>query len=100
MFHFLRFFLDIIALLVVGVVMLLAFFAWQRYLELGAETGRRPPLVKLSMFTRANGKFAVTQCIAFLEWSAFLSWTFWAQVRQIILFASNTFYFLAFQVFF
>jgi len=36
--------------------------------------------MKLTLWTRAKGRFAVIQVIAFLEWSAFLSWFFWAQV--------------------
>lgn len=39
-----------------------------------------PPLMKLSLWSRAHGKFAVMQLIAFLEWSAFQSWYFWAQL--------------------
>ncbi|KAJ7776161.1 MFS general substrate transporter [Mycena metata] len=39
-----------------------------------------PPLMKLSLWTRANGRFAVIQAIAFLEWSAFLSWYLWSQL--------------------
>lgn len=39
--------------------------------------------MKLSLWTRAKGKFAVMQMIAFFEWSAFLSWFFWAQVLSI-----------------
>lgn len=39
-----------------------------------------PPLMKLGLWGRANGKFAVMQCIAFLEWSSFISFTFWALV--------------------
>lgn len=72
---------DIIALLVVGVILLLVFLGWQYYLEHEPSGKSRPPLMKLSLWTRAEGKFAVMQSIAFLEWSAFMSWTFWAQVR-------------------
>lgn len=39
--------------------------------------------MKLSLWTRAKGKFAVMQMIAFFELSAFLSWFFWAQVLSI-----------------
>ncbi|KAF7327956.1 Glycoside hydrolase family 38 protein [Mycena kentingensis (nom. inval.)] len=69
----------IIALLILGVLLLAAFLFWQRYLEKNRET-QRPPLMKLSMWSRAKGKFAVMQSIAFFQWAAFLSWYFWAQV--------------------
>ena len=75
---------DIIALLIVGVLLLAMFIYWQHYLEKNYKpdgTGATPPLLKLSMWSRANGKFAVMQSIAFLEWAAFISWSFWAQVR-------------------
>jgi hypothetical protein len=39
--------------------------------------------MKLSLWTRAKGKFAAMQAIAFLQWAAFLSWYFWAQVRLV-----------------
>ncbi|KAJ6544599.1 MFS general substrate transporter [Mycena vulgaris] len=69
----------IIALLIVSVVFLVLFLLWQHYLEKNNGT-RRPPLMKLTLWSRAEGKFAVMQVIAFLEWAAFLSWYFWAQV--------------------
>ncbi|KAJ7490688.1 MFS general substrate transporter [Mycena latifolia] len=69
----------IIALLIVSIVFLVMFLLWQHYLEKKEGTGR-PPLMKLSMWSRAKGKFAVMQAIAFFEWAAFLSWYFWAQV--------------------
>ncbi|KAH8109878.1 MFS general substrate transporter [Phellopilus nigrolimitatus] len=70
----------IIALLIIGVFMLVAFIVWQWYLESDMSGARRPPLMKLSMWSRAHGKFAAVQCIAFLEWASFLSWSFWAQL--------------------
>ncbi|KAF7312532.1 MFS general substrate transporter [Mycena indigotica] len=69
----------IVALLILGVLLLAAFIFWQYYLEKNSET-QRPPLMKLSMWTRAKGKFAVMQAIAFFQWASFLSWYFWAQV--------------------
>ncbi|KAG5645961.1 hypothetical protein DXG03_004753 [Asterophora parasitica] len=39
-----------------------------------------PPLMKVSLWRRANGRFAVMMCIAFLTWCSFLSWVFWAQL--------------------
>ncbi|KAI5117894.1 hypothetical protein M0805_001551 [Coniferiporia weirii] len=70
----------IIALIVIGVMLLVAFLMWQWYLERDTSGARCPPLMKLSMWKRAHGKFAAMQCIAFLEWASFQSWTFWAQL--------------------
>jgi hypothetical protein len=67
-------------LLIIGVVLIAAFILWEHRLEKN-EGKMRPPLMKLSLWGRAKGRFAVIQIIAFLEWSAFLSWYFWAQVR-------------------
>ncbi|GLB41107.1 putative transporter [Lyophyllum shimeji] len=39
-----------------------------------------PPLMKVSLWRRAKGRFAVMMCIAFLTWCSFLSWCFWAQL--------------------
>ena len=36
--------------------------------------------MRLSIWSRAEGRFAVMMAIAFLCWSAFLSWAFWAQL--------------------
>ncbi|KAJ7878874.1 efflux transporter [Mycena olivaceomarginata] len=69
----------IIALLIVSVLFLVMFILWQHYLEKN-EGKHRPPLMKLSLWSRAKGKFAVMQAIAFFQWAAFLSWYFWAQV--------------------
>jgi predicted MFS family arabinose efflux permease len=74
--------LDIIALLIVSVLFLVMFILWQHYLEKN-EGKHRPPLMKLSLWSRAKGKFAVMQAIAFFQWAAFLSWYFWAQVNFV-----------------
>ncbi|KAL5485602.1 hypothetical protein ACEPAI_6643 [Sanghuangporus weigelae] len=70
----------IIALLVIGIVLLGLFIVWQWFLEHDQSGKWCPPLMKLSLWTRARGKFAATQSIAFFEWAAFLSWQFWAQL--------------------
>lgn len=72
----------IIALLIVGVLLVAAFLAWQWYLEkkIGEDTRFPPPIMKLSMWTRSNGRFAVMQFIAFLSWCSFLSYNFWVQL--------------------
>ncbi|KAJ6614831.1 MFS general substrate transporter [Mycena sp. CBHHK59/15] len=69
----------IIALLIISVVLLVMFLLWQHYLE-KHEGNLPPPLMKLSLWSRAEGKFAVMQAIAFMQWAAFLSWYFWAQL--------------------
>ena len=40
-----------------------------------------PPLMPVSIWTRANGKLAALFAIAFLEWCSFNVWSFWVQVR-------------------
>ncbi|KAG6837022.1 hypothetical protein H0H93_016229 [Arthromyces matolae] len=93
----------IIALLVVGVLLVAAFIYWQAHLEKLQEqrneqlrnnlghvdvaqlAGSRswlspPPLMKVSLWKRAKGRFAAMMCIAFLEWCSFLAWGFWAQL--------------------
>jgi hypothetical protein len=39
--------------------------------------------MKLSLWTRAEGKFTAIQAITFLQWAAFLSWYFWVQVHLV-----------------
>lgn len=41
-----------------------------------------PPLMSVTIWTRAQGKLAVVLMIAFLEWCSFNSFTFWIQVRR------------------
>jgi hypothetical protein len=75
-----RFFIpDIIALTVTGVSFLIIFILWEYYLEQVQENPNAvysmwtpPPLMKPSIWSRANGRFAVMMAIAFLNWSAFL----------------------------
>ncbi|KAG8923575.1 hypothetical protein FRC00_006067 [Tulasnella sp. 408] len=64
----------IVALLVVSIVGLSGFIAWEHYLE--AKT-TFPPLMKLSLWKRARGKFAAMQAIGFFQWMAFMSWGYW-----------------------
>ncbi|KAG8949635.1 hypothetical protein FRC04_008381 [Tulasnella sp. 424] len=65
----------IIALLIVSILGIAAFIAWEHYLETKTTF---PPLMRLTLWTRANGKFAAMQVIAFLEWVAFVAWGYWA----------------------
>lgn len=39
-----------------------------------------PPLMKLSMWKRANGRFAAMQFIACLNWCSFVCWSYWVQL--------------------
>ncbi|RPD69738.1 efflux transporter [Lentinus tigrinus ALCF2SS1-7] len=79
----------IIALLIVGVILLVLFVFWEHYLEkvhastddaLRSRWWTPPPLMPVSIWTRANGKLAVMLMIAFLEWCSFNSFTYWVQL--------------------
>lgn len=78
----------IIVLLIIGVIMIGLFLVWESRLEriIDEDPSRAvsmwtpPPLMKLSLWTRAKGRMAVVLAIAFLNWSAFISWTFWVQL--------------------
>lgn len=81
--------IDIIALLIVGVALLALFILWQWYLERVQLNPNAPysaltppPLMKLSLWTRGNGKFAAMMVIVLFTWCSFLAWNFWAQVRR------------------
>ncbi|KAI9433575.1 efflux transporter [Lactarius indigo] len=78
---------HIIALFVIGVLLVLLFVAWQYYLERRLENPdlprtrwTAPPLMKPSMWTRANGRFAVMQTIACVNWAAFTIWIVWVEL--------------------
>lgn len=103
--------LDIIATLIIGVFLIGVFVYWQWFLEKAqnerlkllqqektttTDTGGSspttpplkkwstklpPPVMKLSLWKRANGRFAVMMVIAFLTWCSFFGWMFWVQVR-------------------
>ncbi|EGN99471.1 hypothetical protein SERLA73DRAFT_182421 [Serpula lacrymans var. lacrymans S7.3] len=77
----------IIALLIIGVIFIGVFLAWEHHLENVMNDPNRvksiwspPPLMKLSIWGRANGRMAVILVIAFLNWSGFMSWSFWVQL--------------------
>ena len=61
---------------------------WEHYLEQlhERENASReqwwtpPPLMSVTVWTRAQGKLAVRLIIAFLEWCSFMSFMFWMQV--------------------
>lgn len=82
---------DIIAFIILGVILIGVFIYWQDYLEkVQADPGAPyskltpPPLMKLSLWRRADGKFAAMMAVTFTTWCSFMSWTFWVQVRRCL----------------
>ncbi|KAJ3747276.1 putative efflux transporter [Lentinula detonsa] len=90
----------IIALLIVGVVFVLLFIVWQYHLERIQDAASKPyptsgsrfaplsllalhclptapPIMKVSLWTRARGRVAVVFCIACLNWCCFQGWNYW-----------------------
>ncbi|KAL0065019.1 hypothetical protein AAF712_008012 [Marasmius tenuissimus] len=77
----------IIALLVVGVVLIVVFVFWQWFLEQIQDARRSlprsawiptpPPLMRVSLWSRAKGKVAVAMAIQFLLSCGFLGWQYW-----------------------
>jgi hypothetical protein len=70
---------DIICLLVIGISCIVLFVFWEYHLEQVQRDPTAiysiwtpPPLMKPSIWTRANGRFAVMMAIIFLNWCAFL----------------------------
>ena len=83
---------DIIGLLVVGVVLLVMFVVWQGVLEgmEGEVEGRGegwapPPIMKVSLWGREQGRYAAMMGIAFVSWCAFASFLYWMQVGDLFL---------------
>ncbi|KZO95200.1 efflux transporter [Calocera viscosa TUFC12733] len=64
----------IIALLIIGLLMIGGFIGWEYYVEFHTAL---PPLMRLSLWARAGGRFAAVQVIGFLAWSAFSTFSFW-----------------------
>ena len=65
----------IIALLIVSVLLLVAFFLWERYITTHST---RPPLMRLQLWTRANGRLAAVYMIGFVSWMGFVTLSFHA----------------------
>ncbi|CAK9787423.1 uncharacterized protein COLE_04489 [Cutaneotrichosporon oleaginosum] len=63
----------IIALLVLSVLMIAAFFVWEHYVETRTT---RPPLMRLGLWTRARGKLAATYLVGGICWMGFTSMFF------------------------
>lgn len=79
-------FADIIALLIIGVLFLILYVLWERYLETAPQRGDKtwwtpPPLMKVSLWARAHGMLAVIFVVAFLEYGSFIIFNFWITVR-------------------
>ncbi|PPR06397.1 hypothetical protein CVT26_004843 [Gymnopilus dilepis] len=77
----------IIVLLILGVCLVGVFLYWQHILERAQDDPSRhhakfypPPLMKLTIWTRANWRFAAMMALAFMDWCSFLSWTYWVQL--------------------
>ncbi|KZV97648.1 MFS general substrate transporter, partial [Exidia glandulosa HHB12029] len=64
----------IIALLVISPFFIAAFMGWEWYYE---HRMNRSPLLRIGLWTRGHGTFAVVQAIAFFEMSCFFAWIFW-----------------------
>lgn len=43
-----------------------------------------PPIMKMSLWTRAHGRVAVVFCVAFLNWCCFQGWIYWVVVSRSI----------------
>ena len=81
---------DIIALLIVGIIFVGLFLCWQYYLEKRFDDHNSsysvftpPPLMRITLWTRAHGRLGVVMLVAFTTWSCFSSWLYWIQVRSI-----------------
>jgi hypothetical protein len=84
---------DIIALLVVGLIFMSLFIYWQYYLEKRFDNNNSvysvfmpPPLMRISLWTRANGRLAAIMIIGFTTWSGFASWVYWIQVWVVYIY--------------
>lgn len=59
---------DIIALIIVSVLLIAAFFAWEHHVETRTT---RPPLMSLGLWTRSKGKLAAMYLIGGISWMGF-----------------------------
>ncbi|KAI0035354.1 efflux transporter [Vararia minispora EC-137] len=77
----------IIGIFVAGWILLILFACWEYFLERRLDDPTKPrtlwtapPLMRLTMWTRARGRFALMQIIACVNWSAFTCWLVWVQL--------------------
>ncbi|KAF8722458.1 hypothetical protein AX14_009812 [Amanita brunnescens Koide BX004] len=75
----------IIACLILGCACIGLFLLWQRYLERIQDSPNAryskwtpPPLMKLSLFARGEGRLSVIMVIALLTWCTFMSWSLYS----------------------
>ena len=61
---------DIIALLIISIFLIVAFVFWENYL---IKHTTRPPLMRLQLWTRANGRLAAVYMIGFVSFMGFVS---------------------------
>ena len=66
------------------------FIYWQYYLEKRFDDNSSvysifmpPPLMRISLWTRANGRLAAVMIIGFTIWCGFVSYLYWIQVRVV-----------------
>ena len=84
--------LDIIISLIAGVALVAIFLLWEHLLEKVLDRREKrnsiwtsPPVMKLSLWTRARGQVTGIIAIIFLNWCGFMCWTFWVQVCPAVL---------------
>ena len=65
------------ATLITGISLVVGFVLWEDHL---CRQTTFPPLMRVNIWTRAQGKFAAIQIIQFLEMSSFMSWMLWVQL--------------------
>ncbi|EUC64803.1 MFS general substrate transporter [Rhizoctonia solani AG-3 Rhs1AP] len=68
-------------ILVISVLLLGCFIAWEHYLETRTT---HPPLMRLGLWTRAKGRFATMQLIVFFGWACFTTWIFFVTVGTTV----------------
>lgn len=59
---------DIIAMLILGIALIAAFFVWERHV---INNTTRPPLMRLKLWTRSKGRLAAVYAIGFTSWMGF-----------------------------
>lgn len=59
---------DIIALIIISVLLIAAFFVWEHHVE---KRTTRPPLMSLALWTRSKGKLAAVYLIGGISWMGF-----------------------------
>ncbi|WVW83188.1 hypothetical protein I302_105206 [Kwoniella bestiolae CBS 10118] len=64
----------IITFIVLGVALIIAFFLWERRVQ---RIGSKPPLMRLQLWTRANGRLAAVYFIGFSAWMSFSTALYW-----------------------